>query len=409
MPTIQQMVDHFLNPKRSDAPPWSDNTRHAYGTALSKFLSFLSTHKEIRSDCPTLLLGTDPDVLLDYADWLLRKAKPTGGKGFSENTYQLYLTTARTFYLHLFAEDHLGPVTATALQQMLVKFDKKRKIPWKQKTVSLRRETKRHGPPQELVDRLLRIVDGEEPPPDMQEKDRERFELRRLRNVALIHTLHATGARINEALGLTPGELLDDRMAVIRKEVSKGDAEDRIVRFYRQAWRALKAYLRHSGHRGSDSPIFLRHDRGSGEQELKQLSPPGAQAELRRLKALLIEDLQTEVVRLLLPDCTPEALPAWLVSFEPAPRDLPVELHEALEGVPEEVRQEVESLQELLGHAANLSAHCFRHGLGSRMLEETGDLAAVQDLLGHASPETTRRYAKLSHKHLKKVYDSVFD
>jgi site-specific recombinase XerD len=409
MPTIQHQVDLFLNPKRSDAPPWSDNTRHAYATALSKFLSFLAASKGIRSDSPTLLLGADPDVLLDYADWLLRKAKPTGGKGFSENTYQLYLTTARVFYLHLFAQDHLGPVTATALQQMLVKFDKKRKIPWKQKAVRLRRETKRHGPPQELVDRLLCIVNDEEPPPDMQEKDQERFELRRLRNVALIHTLHATGARINEALGLTPGDLLDDRMAIIRKEVSKGDAEDRVVRFYRQAWRALKAYLRHSGHRGSDSPIFLRHDRGSGEQELKPLSPAGAQAELRRLKALLIEDLQTDLVRLLLPDCTSEALPAWLASFGPAPRDLPVELHEALERVPEEVRQEVESLQELLGHAANLSAHCFRHGLGSKMLEKTGDLAAVQDLLGHASPDTTRRYAKLSHKHLKKVYDSVFD
>jgi integrase len=63
----------------------------------------------------------------------------------------------------------------------------------------------------------------------------------------------------------------------------------------------------------------------------------------------------------------------------------------------------------LLPKPQNLSAHCFRHGLGSKMLEETGDLAAVQDLLGHASPETTRRYAKLSHKHLKKVYDSVFD
>ena len=159
MPTIQQAVDHFLNSKRSDAPPWSDNTRHAYSTALSKFLSFLAANKGIDADSPTLLLGADPDVLLDYADWLLRKAKPTGDKGFSENTYQLYLTTARVFYLHLFAQDHLGPVTATALQQMLVKFDKKRKIPWKQKTVSLRRETKRHGPPQELVDRLLRPGD----------------------------------------------------------------------------------------------------------------------------------------------------------------------------------------------------------------------------------------------------------
>jgi site-specific recombinase XerD len=409
MSTIQQMTDQFLNPKRSDAPPWSDNTRHAYGTAVSKFLAFLSAQKGIDADSLTLLLGAGPDVLLDYADWLLRKAKPAGGKGFSENTYQLYLTTARMFYLYLFAEDCLGSVTATALQQILVKFDEKRKIPWKQKTVRLHRETKRHGPPQELVDRLLRIVDGEEPPPDMHERDKERFELRRLRNIALIHALHATGARINEALGLTPGDLLDDRMAVIRKGISKGDAEDRVVRFYRQAWRALKAYLRHSGHRGSDSPIFLRHDRGAGDQVLKPLSPAGAQAELRRLKTLLIEDLQEEVVRLLLPDCTPEALPAWLASFGPSPRDLPVELHEALERVSEEVRQEVESLQELLGHATNLSAHCFRHGLGSKMLEETGDLAAVQDLLGHASPETTRRYAKLSHKHLKKVYDSVFD
>jgi site-specific recombinase XerD len=339
----------------------------------------------------------------------LRKAKPTGGKGFSENTYQLYLTTARGFYLYLFAEDCLGPVTATALQQMLVKFDKKRKIPWKQKTVRLCRETQRHGPPQELIDRLLRIVDSEEPSPDMHEKDEERFELRRLRNIALIHTLHATGARINEALGLTQGDLLDDRLAMIRKEVSKGDAEDRVVRFHRQAWRALKAYIRHSGHRGSDSPIFLRHDRGAGDRVLKPLSSAGAQAELRRLKALLIEDLQADLVRLLLPDCTPEALPAWLASFGPAPRDLPVELHEALERNPEAIRQEVESFQELLGHATNLSAHCFRHGLGSRMLEETGDLAAVQDLLGHASPDTTRRYAKLSHKHLKRVYDSVFD
>jgi site-specific recombinase XerD len=409
MPTVQQIVDQFLDPKRSDAPPWSDNTRHAYGTALSKFLSFLSAEKGMDADSPTLLLGADPDVLLDYADWLLRKAKPTGGQGFSENTYQLYLTTARGFYLHLFAQDHLGPVTATALQQMLVKFDEKRKIPWKQKTVRLCRETQRHGPPQELIDRLLRIVDGEEPSPDIHEKDRERFELRRLRNIALIHTLHATGARINEALGLTQGDLLDDRMAVIRKEVSKGDAEDRVVRFYRQAWRALKAYVRHSGHRGSDSPIFLRHDRGAGDRVLKPLSPAGAQAELRRLKALLIEDLQTDLVGLLLPDCTPEALLAWLASFGPTPRDLPAELHGALEKASEGIRQEVESLQELLGHAANLSAHCFRHGLGSRMLEETGDLAAVQDLLGHASPETTRRYAKLSHKHLKKVYDSVFD
>jgi site-specific recombinase XerD len=42
------------------------------------------------------------------------------------------------------------------------------------------------------------------------------------------------------------------------------------------------------------------------------------------------------------------------------------------------------------------------------MLEETGDLAAVQDLMGHASPASTRVYAKVSAKKLKRVHEQVF-
>ena len=43
------------------------------------------------------------------------------------------------------------------------------------------------------------------------------------------------------------------------------------------------------------------------------------------------------------------------------------------------------------------------------MLEETGDLAAAQDLLGHADPSTTRRYAKLSSTRLREVHRKALD
>ncbi|MCS6963425.1 MAG: tyrosine-type recombinase/integrase, partial [Thermoflexus sp.] len=50
-----------------------------------------------------------------------------------------------------------------------------------------------------------------------------------------------------------------------------------------------------------------------------------------------------------------------------------------------------------------------RHYFATRVLEATGDLAAVQDLLGHASPTTTRRYARVSPKRLQAVHRQAFE
>lgn len=60
---------------------------------------------------------------------------------------------------------------------------------------------------------------------------------------------------------------------------------------------------------------------------------------------------------------------------------------------------------DLLGK--HLTPHQFRHSFATEMLERTGNLAAVQDLLGHSSPNTTRVYAKLSMGALKSVYDQA--
>ena len=54
-----------------------------------------------------------------------------------------------------------------------------------------------------------------------------------------------------------------------------------------------------------------------------------------------------------------------------------------------------------------LHPHMLRHNFASHMLESSGDLLAVQELLGHANIATTQIYTHLDFQHLAKVYDSA--
>ncbi len=71
------------------------------------------------------------------------------------------------------------------------------------------------------------------------------------------------------------------------------------------------------------------------------------------------------------------------------------------------VRARLAALARTLGLGIHVHPHMLRHSMASHVLQSSGDLRAVQELLGHANISTTQIYTQLDFQHLAKVYDQA--
>jgi integrase/recombinase XerC len=101
------------------------------------------------------------------------------------------------------------------------------------------------------------------------------------------------------------------------------------------------------------------------------------------------------------------ALAAWL-AVRPAPRDGSAALFlsaRATRVSPRVVQQRLKQHAIRAGSPVHVHPHVLRHSFASHVLQSSGDLRAVQELLGHASITSTQVYTSLDFQHLAAVYD----
>jgi len=321
MLTIEDAIQNFL---RDRAVGQSAQTIETYAQGMRRFTEYLaSIHHSPTRAASTLAV----DHALGCARWLSEE------RGIAKATLRTYLSALARFYGYLLRERVVN-LSASDIERMREAYRQYRKG-------GGRRLPKL--PPDEAIRALIAAARAVKPSPQ-----RPRLELARLRNIALLEALRASGMRVGELVTLKRDDL-DHRQRAARV-TGKGDKQ-RLVYFDDAAWEAIQTYLRarNDGARGRalyQMPVFARHDRRAGTNVLP---------------------MTTESVRLV---------------FRHLARTAGIEIV--------------------------MTPHSLRHAFATKVLEATGDLAVVQDLLGHASPETTRIYARVSSRRMRDAHRAAF-
>jgi site-specific recombinase XerD len=326
MTTIEDAMQNYL---RNLAIRQTAQTVETYAQGVQRFKEYLST-QQISLAEPISVLTVNH--ALGCVKWL---SEDYGGKKvrLAKTTLRTYLSSISRFYTYLLHE-RLIDLTLADMQEMRDVFHgfrhgARRKLP--------------KLPPEEAVTALLDAAQRIKPQPK-----KPRLDLARLRNIAMLEALRASGMRVGELVGLKRDDL--DYRNHTARVTGKGDRQ-RVVYFDDAAWNAIQAYLkaRNDGARGRalyQLALFARHDRRASNKVLP---------------------MTTDGVRLMF-----------------------------------------NALARAAGIEIAMTPHSLRHAFATKILEATGDLAVAQDMLGHASPATTRVYAKVSSKRMRDAHRTAF-
>ena len=104
------------------------------------------------------------------------------------------------------------------------------------------------------------------------------------------------------------------------------------------------------------------------------------------------------------------ALQAWLAERPALVREGQPALFLGRNGTrltPRQVANRLDQWAQRQGVGVHVHPHMLRHSFASHVLQSSGDLRAVQEMLGHASISATQIYTHLDFQHLAKIYDSA--
>lgn len=189
---------------------------------------------------------------------------------------------------------------------------------------------------------IVTYVDSLPVPATGGEPAAQRKRLELLRDRALIRTLFCTGMRRSEVASLNRVDVADGRTD--EAIITGKGAKERVVFFDEPTLEAIRAYL--SARNDNYQPLFIRHDLARGK--------PRAGGTNYRISTQTIFDT--------------------------------VKRYAAAVGI-------------------DVSPHDFRHVKASTMLNAGASLSEVQDILGHASPDTTKRiYAHYETARLREAF-----
>ena len=340
--TLGKARDAYLN----RATLKSAHTLAAYERAIEMFFAFLSNRYNDSSGGYLPIQATsfvtaaditlhdldqnDAPIFLHFAQWLL---SPTSGQMSDKRPYKpstVELRIAGVVNWFQFMDDH-GWLPAT------FQLAKARRI--------IRDELKgrptRSGPPQppDFIEEVIYYYDNQDYPARLRKPNADaaqvhRWELTRLRNRALLHTLAETGGRISEVLSLNVGDFPVRNLIkkeVLRVEVRGKGGHSYSLRFY-DSLAAIHAYIEARGARlrasaKGDVPLFVSHDQRFDGQRMSRVI-------------------------------------AWRV---------------------------VQRAARALG-LKDITPHDFRHWRATQLINAGHSIDVVQDYLGHRSVETTRAY-----------------
>ena len=312
----------------------SKHTSNTYQNGLLYFRTYLTETQNWDDETPIATLT--PEMFQELPAWLLeqtyRRSERAAPTPLAESTRSLYILAATRFLRFLVLRKQVPHFDYAEYDRIKEELSQATNVKDKPLAQKI--------PAVEIVNAL---IEATETPPvvkdDAKPSYRRRLMLVWRRNLALIHALRSSGMRVGEVTALTRGDLDHERQGAW---VTGKGRKTRFVAFDDVAWTVINIYLteRHDEAlmmKLAQHPLFCRHDRSARADLRLPISPRTVQNIFKQL-----------------------------------------------------------SEQANISQRFNLSPHSLRHYFANGLLQHSGNLALVQEALGHNDPKTTRGYTKIN-------------